>query len=175
MKKEDIQELKIMEEFGRSDGIASQREIARKLEISLGLVNAFVKRIVRKGYFKVSTILGRRVRYLLTPKGIVENSRLLCSSTIFGEGFSNVIGEAMACGVLCVATDVGDSARIVGDTGIIVLPGDPEALTGGCETLIRSIRNGEPDLRVRARDRIAGHFSRWPLIEATMNPLGATQ
>lgn len=76
MKRENIQELKIMEEVDRSDGIATQREIALKLDISLGLVNSFVKRIVRKGYFKVTTIPGRRVRYLLTPKGIAEKSRL---------------------------------------------------------------------------------------------------
>lgn len=64
-----------MEEIDRVDGATTQRELANKLNISLGLVNSFVKRIVRKGYFKVTTIPGRRVQYILTPKGISEKSR----------------------------------------------------------------------------------------------------
>ncbi|MBT3350993.1 MAG: winged helix-turn-helix transcriptional regulator [Nitrospinaceae bacterium] len=75
MRKSDIQELKLMEEIDRADGATTQRELANKLNISLGLVNSFVKRIVRKGYFKVTTIPGRRVQYILTPKGISEKSQ----------------------------------------------------------------------------------------------------
>ncbi|MDJ0785033.1 MAG: winged helix-turn-helix transcriptional regulator [Desulfosarcinaceae bacterium] len=54
----------------------SQRELAKKLDISLGLVNAFIKRLARKGYFKVTTIPKNRVKYILTPKGAAEKARL---------------------------------------------------------------------------------------------------
>ncbi|HEX8846546.1 MAG TPA: glycosyltransferase [Pyrinomonadaceae bacterium] len=89
---------------------------------------------------------------------------LLCSSSSSGEGFPNVIGEAMACGLPCVVTDVGDSALIVGDTGVIVEPEDPEALAEG---LISCLRQGMEELGAKARSRVRENWSVGKLAEKT--------
>ncbi len=75
------------------------------------------------------------------------------------EAFSNTIGEAMATGVPCVVTDVGDSAWIVGDTGVVVPPGEPEALAAA----VKGFLGAPPEIRraagIAARARIAESFS----------------
>ena len=75
MDTQDIRTLKILEEI-ESGQAPSQRDLAGKLDISLGLVNSFIKRLTQKGYFKVTTIPRNRVKYILTPKGAAEKARL---------------------------------------------------------------------------------------------------
>src|ERR1700760_2339901 len=58
------------------DGAQSQRHIAKDLGIALGLVNAYLKRCVKKGLVKVSEAPARRYAYYLTPQGFSEKSRL---------------------------------------------------------------------------------------------------
>jgi DNA-binding MarR family transcriptional regulator len=58
------------------DGAQSQRRIAEDLGVALGLVNAYVKRCVKKGFIKVSQAPARRYAYYLTPQGFAEKSRL---------------------------------------------------------------------------------------------------
>jgi glycosyltransferase involved in cell wall biosynthesis len=60
---------------------------------------------------------------------------VLASSSV-SEAFPLAVGEAMACGVPCVATDVGDSALMVGQAGRIVPPGDPVALAEGLNEVL---------------------------------------
>ena len=67
--------LHLLEEIEKNHS-PSQRQLARHLDISLGLVNSFIKRLAHKGYFKVTHIPKNRVRYILTPKGAAEKSRL---------------------------------------------------------------------------------------------------
>jgi len=58
------------------DASPSQRELSSRLNLSLGLVNTFIKRLVNKGYFKVKNMPRNRVKYFLTPKGLARKSRL---------------------------------------------------------------------------------------------------
>ena len=71
----DIRTLQLLEEIEKNH-MPSQRHLSRQLNISLGLVNSFIKRLAQKGYFKVTHIPKNRVRYILTPKGAAEKSRL---------------------------------------------------------------------------------------------------
>jgi glycosyltransferase involved in cell wall biosynthesis len=84
---------------------------------------------------------------------------IACSGSAWGEGFSNAIGEAMACAVPCIVTEVGDSPYLVCDTGLCVPPAQPEALAGAISRLI----SGGPDYRRRlgeaARRRVQDNFS----------------
>lgn len=97
-------------------------------------------------------------------------------SSAFGEGYPNVIGEAMATGVPCIATDVGDAASIIGSTGLIVPPCSPEALADAITRLA-----ADPPLRLQlghaARHRIEQYYSLSVAVEryeALWQDLGAT-
>ena len=83
---------------------------------------------------------------------------IACSSSAY-EGFSNSVGEAMACGVPCVVTDVGDSAYLVGATGVNVPPRNPEALAHAIRQLIDAGSAKRKELGTAARRRIKSEFS----------------
>lgn len=80
-------------------------------------------------------------------------------SSAWGEGFPNVLGEAMASGVPCVATDVGDSSWVVGPHGIIVPPGQSDAMASALGRLIDLGSEARHQLGLAGRARILQHFS----------------
>lgn len=109
----------------------------------------------------------------ITQAGVLANTHLLglrndipnlmvaldvLASSSCGEAFPNVLGEAMACGVPCVVTDVGDSAYIVGDTGRIVASDDMAGLAAALEALLSLSPSEKLALGERARARVAEHF-----------------
>ena len=86
------------------------------------------------------------------------------------EAFPNVVAEAMACGVPCIVTDVGDAALIVGDTGWVVPPKKPELLAKAIEAAASGFRMPEFALRqLAARKRIVDNFSLEKMTEAYLN------
>jgi glycosyltransferase involved in cell wall biosynthesis len=89
------------------------------------------------------------------------------SSSSYGEGFPNVVGEAMSCSVPCVVTDVGDSALLIGLTGWVVPRNDSEAL---CSVWSEMLLLDEMEFRAKAvtsRERVISEFSINDLINST--------
>lgn len=84
---------------------------------------------------------------------------IACSASAWGEGFSNSIGEAMACGLPCVVTDIGDSGYLVGTTGACVPAGDPAKLAEALAELVRAGHEHRRKLGQAARERIEREFS----------------
>ncbi|WP_147819751.1 glycosyltransferase family 4 protein [Salidesulfovibrio onnuriiensis] len=76
-----------------------------------------------------------------------------------GESFPNVVGEALACGVPCVVTDVGDSARIVGPAGVVVEPGNPSGLCRGIFRLLELGNDERQAMGALGRERVVSLFS----------------
>ncbi len=87
------------------------------------------------------------------------------SSSSHGEAFGNVIVEAMACGVPCVVTDVGDSRSIVGASGRVVAPGEPEALARACTDLLVARPEDRAALGTAARHRTIEHYAIEGVVE----------
>jgi glycosyltransferase involved in cell wall biosynthesis len=89
---------------------------------------------------------------------LMQAMDVFCLSS-WSEAFPNVLGEAMACGVPCVTTDVGDSREIVGDSGLVVPPRDSEALADGLKTMIRKTVQERQALGRAARQRVQARYS----------------
>jgi glycosyltransferase involved in cell wall biosynthesis len=105
--------------------------------------------------------LSARVRLLgerSSVNGLLPAFDVYCSSSC-NEGFPNVVGEAMSCGVPCVVTDVGASREIVGDTGVVVPPTSPEKLAQGLNTLLMLTREEWTERSSTARGRVLDLFS----------------
>jgi len=68
-------DLQLLSEVEK-DSSVTQRTLAKSLGVALGLTNLYLKRLARKGYIKITTIPRNRIKYLLTPQGVAQKSRL---------------------------------------------------------------------------------------------------
>lgn len=107
----------------------------------------------RAGVFDATHWMGRRddIPRLMAALDVLASSS-------FSEAFPNVLGEAMACGVPCAVTDVGDSAAIVADTGHVVRSGDMPALATAIGDLLALNPAQRVTLGHLARMRVEEHF-----------------
>jgi glycosyltransferase involved in cell wall biosynthesis len=112
------------------------------------------QRVDRLGLSPETHLLGERYD---VPR-ITAALDIACSSSIT-EGFPTAVGEAMACGVPCAVTDAGDSAVLLGDSGIVVPPGNPEALAAALDELIQAGPARRAALGMVGRRRVETSYS----------------
>jgi glycosyltransferase involved in cell wall biosynthesis len=121
------------------DGPAKYRDELHALSVELGLADRLIWANAREEIASVYNAFD-----------------VVVSSSAYGEGFSNVICEAMACGVPCVVTDVGDSALVVGEVGVVVAAAKPDLLVRGINSVLTAPSRKQSE---RIRDRILANFS----------------
>lgn len=120
--------------------------------------------------------LGDRVRFWgpLSDPAVAYNAMdLFVLSSAFGEGFPNVLGEAMACGRPCLATDVGDGRMVLGEAGRVIAPSDPRLLADAMLEFFRTPAGEREALGQTARARIMDHFSIKAMVDSTTRALRA--
>lgn len=105
-------------------------------------------------------LLGRREDI---PRLTAALNVAVCSS--WGEGFPNVVGEAMSCEVPCVVTDVGDCAEIVGDSGRVATVGDMEGLAQQIVALLQLPTDERLSLGKQARERVQTRYGIGPVVK----------
>lgn len=130
-------------------------QYARELEVlaaDLGLSD----RLIRTG--------------ILADMPAAYNALDICCSSSVSEGTPNCVAEAMACGIPCVVTDVGDSRLVVGATGIVVPAKNPEALAAGWEVMADRLRKSLNPGRL-ARKRVEEQFGVDALVRRTSEAL----
>ncbi len=113
--------------------------------------------------------VGERVLWLGPREDLpaIYSACTFTSSSSFGEGFPNVIAESLACEVPCVATDVGDSAMVVGLGGITVPARNPEALAKAWEQMLSLSKEKREEMGQEGRKHIIGNFSMQKMIRST--------
>jgi glycosyltransferase involved in cell wall biosynthesis len=113
--------------------------------------------------------LGERVLWLGPREDLpaIYSTCTFTSSSSFGEGFPNVVAESLACEVPCIATDVGDSARVVGPGGIIVPAENPAALAEAWEEILSLPQEKRRQMGQEGRKHIVRNFSEQQMVNAT--------
>jgi glycosyltransferase involved in cell wall biosynthesis len=124
--------------------------------------------IAQVGMTSKVTLLGE----LQDPASVLPALDIFCLSSAWGEGFPNVLGEAMACGVPCVATRVGDCELLIDGTGYVVSPEDTPALVEALGRMAELAPWARSQLGQLARRRIEDHFEIRHILDRYMLAYG---
>jgi glycosyltransferase involved in cell wall biosynthesis len=153
-----LSQVKGQDVFVRSAGlIAQEYPNVRFLMVGRGLepVNeTLIQWINATGFADRFVLIGERRDVAV----VLSAMDIFCLPSL-SEGFPNVLGEAMAMGLPCVSTDVGDAGVLLGDTGILVQKDDYEALAVGLKQMLDMSQDERTALGERARLRVQNEFT----------------
>jgi len=122
-----------------------------------------INEIYKLNLSKYIKLIGQNKNILQVMNGI----DIYVQSSSYGEGFPNVVAESMACGTPCVVTDVGDASLVVGKTGWVVPPNNPNKLAMAIEKALKEINTKNWDIRRhKARLRIKNNFDIIKMIKS---------
>ncbi len=135
----------------------------KKIEFSCMLAGNNIDRYNLKLMKDINKLkLTRHIKLLGQKNNISEVMNgidVYVQSSSFGEGFPNVVAEAMACKTPCIVTDVGDASLIVGNTGWIVPPNNPNHMANALEKSFYEIGSTKWNQRcIKARSKISKNF-----------------
>jgi len=115
MDPKSIKELQILDEVSKSEHV-NQRYLSKKLGMATGLVNLYIKRLAKKGYIKIKGMNRRRLKYLITPQGISEKTRLTYEFALISyKYFKNTTDEIKS--TLAQMVEAGCTDVVVYGTG----------------------------------------------------------
>lgn len=104
----------ILHIIDEQDGHVTQTELSNSLRVSIGLLNAYLKRLVKKGYVKVVNVKASTVRYMLTAEGMAEKYRLTRSYMAHSLSYYKKIKNAVEARILRLQTDGVQTVVFVG-------------------------------------------------------------
>ena len=152
------------------DHVGFLRAAARVINDGLDVLFVLVGRdvsadhpVIGRGLADAGIAGSSRVRLMseLPPSDVAALTHafdIACSASAWGDAFPNVLGEAMALGIPCVTTDVGDAAWIVGESGLVVPPSDPDAMAHAIRGLVLADATRRRALGELARARVEREF-----------------
>lgn len=157
---------------GHTVFIDAAREVARRFPDARFVCIGGGPQHIREALQRHVTQVGLDARFIWAGErndiaSVLPALDLVVSASLFGEGFSNALAEAMACGVPCVATDVGDSAAILARLGWVVPPDDASALGSAICEALQAIEAGHVARSHVLRAHIESNFSVRQLAEKT--------
>lgn len=113
MDREAYRDLQLLTEISSRDSV-TQRRLAKRYRLALGLTNFLMRRLIKKGYIKIVNLERRRLRYLITPKGLAEKARLTYEYLEYSLYFYRQIRDFLSRALMAIPQSGGRSAILYG-------------------------------------------------------------
>ena len=145
----------------RVDPMKDHQTLFKAFKLTAEKIKNFYLVLIGKGTKEISCLPSKVIALgaIEDVSSLYNIADISVSSSSFGEGFSNVIAESMACGLIPVATDVGDAKNIIGESGFIVNPNSANELSNIFFKIYKLDKDRRKEIKLSSRKRIIKNFS----------------